>query len=381
MINLDGTIILTALLIMLMPLAMAGLALIHQGLGRSRSAAHTMLATLCAVSVAAIAFILLGELLAGYNGGASHFVTLAGIHWNWLGAEKILPSGPASQQGIDPSRVLVGCFEMFAVGIVALIPISTGSDRWRLAGVCIASAATAAITFPLFAHWVWGGGWLWQIAQLHGSTSFADGGGAGVLHVVGGFGALSVAWVLGPRKGKYEDGIASAIPGHNIAQVMFGCFITLVGWFGVNGAAALLFVSPRQEIVLGALLNTPLAAASGLLAAVVTTRIRYRKPDASISANGWVAGLVAGSAGTCYLSPWQTIFIGLVAGALVAWLVELFEMRLLVDDPGGAISVHAGAGLWGLLAFGLLRRAAATCSPNWSAWRRSSASCCHSSMV
>ena len=101
-------------------------------------------------------------------------------------------------------------------------------------------------------------------------------------------------------------------------------------------------------------INAMLAASSGLLAAVVVTRVRYRKPDSSISANGWVAGLVAASAGACFLTPGEAIFIGLIAGAVVTWLVEFLEMRALVDDPGGAVSVHAGAGIWGLVAYGAL---------------------------
>jgi Amt family ammonium transporter len=212
----------------------------------------------------------------------------------------------------------------------------------------------AGIVYPLFAHWVWGGGWLAQLASNFRLTGFVDAGGAGVVQVVGGFSALSVAWVLGPRRGKYADAVATAIPGHNIVQVLLGCVLALVGWIGLDAASSMLFygAGPRELILV--VVNAGLAAGSGLLAAVLTTRLRYRKPDASISANGWIAGLVAGSAGCCFLSPSQTIFVGLVAGGLVTWLVELFEMVLMVDDPGGAIPVHAGAGLWGLLAYGLI---------------------------
>jgi Amt family ammonium transporter len=100
-------------------------------------------------------------------------------------------------------------------------------------------------------------------------------------------------------------------------------------------------------------INAVLSASAGCLAALVTTQLRYKKPDASLSANGWIAGLVAGSAGCGLLSPVETIVIGLVAGGLVTFLVEALELKLFVDDPSGSIAIHAGAGLWGLLAFGL----------------------------
>jgi Amt family ammonium transporter len=347
-------VLICLLFIALIPLAIAGLALIHQGLGRSRSAAQTMLATLCALGIAAIVFIVLGEAWAGYAGGAQHVFLVGGVSWDWLGRERFFAEGLRGPGPVSSVGLLSLCLQVFTVGMVALIPISTGSDRWRLAAICASSAVLAGLVYPMFSHWVWGGGWLAQMQRNFGLTPFVDAGGAGVVQVIGGLSALSVGWVLGPRRGKYAGGVASAIPGHNIVQVLFGCLLALVGWIGLDASASLLFYGATVEQLVWVVINALLAASSGLLAAVLTTRLRYRKPDASISANGWVAGLVAGSAGCCYLSPGQTIFVGLIAGSLVTWLVELFEMVLLVDDPGGAISVHAGAGIWGLLAFGLL---------------------------
>lgn len=334
--------------IVLIPLALAGLALIHQGLGRSRSAAHTMLATLCAIGIAAIVFVMIGSAWAGLGGGPGHGVQLGGLRWDWLGAEAFFGSGLRAGDPGGMHRLLVMCLQMFAVGIAAMIPISTGSDRWRLGAVCASSAVTAAVVYPLFSHWVWGGGWLGRV------VGFVDVGGAGVVQVVGGLAALSVAWVLRPRRGKYADGVATAIPGHNIVQVLFGCLLALMGWIGLEAAGAVLFYGVGSEQVVMLVINAMLAASSGLLAAVVVTRLRYRKPDSSISANGWIAGLVAGSAGCCFLTPGEAIFVGVIAGAVVTWLVEFLEMTALVDDPGGAVAVHAGAGVWGLLAYGVL---------------------------
>ena len=343
------SLVLCLVCIFLVPLATAGLALIHQGLGRSRSAAHAMLATLCALGITAIVFVLIGFSWSGYIGGASHTVHIAGNAWNWLAAEPFF----ATKLLNNPYATLVLAFQIFAVGLASLIPISAGSDRWRLAAICASSTFLAAITFPLFTHWVWGAGWLAQLTTLFNLPPFTDQGGASTIQIIGGLTALSVAWILGPRQGKYTDRIAAAIPGHNIVQVLFGCLLALIGWIGLDSAASMLFYSvPTVHVVLIAI-NAMLSASGGCLAAVFITQLRYRKPDASLSANGWIAGLVAGSASCASVSPLATIAIGLIAGALVTFLVETLELKLLIDDPGGAISVHLGAGLWGILALGI----------------------------
>jgi ammonium transporter, Amt family len=166
--------------------------------------------------------------------------------------------------------------------------------------------------------------------------------------------ALSVVWILGPRRGKYtNEAVSAAIPGHNIVLVLFGCLIALIGWIGLESATSILFYKAGPAQVVGVIVNAMLSASAGCLAAVATTQLRYRKPDASLSANGWIAGLVAGSAGCAFVSPLAAITTGAVAGLILIFLVELLEIRLLIDDPGGAISVHAGAGIWGLIAAGV----------------------------
>jgi Amt family ammonium transporter len=344
------------LCIMLVPLAAAGLGLIHQGLGRSRSAAHAMLGTLCALAISAVFFVLFGSSLAGVAGGPFHSFVTGGVRWDWLGAGPFFGHG-VSVDGADPaglSRALTLCLEMFAAGLAAMVPLSAGTDRWRLGPICISSALLAAFMFPLFAHWVWGGGWLAQLGSTFGLAGFFDAGGAGVVQVVGGLMALSVAWIAGPRKGKYsDDGVAAAIPGHNIVLVLFGCLLALVGWIGLDSAAAILFGGAGVEQIPGVVVNAMLSSSGGALAAVMVTRARYRKPDASLSANGWIAGLVAGSAACAMVTPVAALDTGLIAGVLVTYLIETFELQLRVDDPGGAVSVHAGAGIWGLIAVGI----------------------------
>jgi Amt family ammonium transporter len=152
----------------------------------------------------------------------------------------------------------------------------------------------------------------------------------------------------------------AALPGHNTVYVLFGCLLALVGWMGLNAAGSLLFagVAPGRTVLVA--VNTLLAATGAVLAAVAITRYRFGKPDASLSANGWVSGLAASSAGCAFVPPAAALLIGLVAGALVTYTVAWMEAHLGLDDPAGAVSVHAIGGIWGILAGGLFPRAAVT---------------------
>ena len=345
--------------VMLVPLAAAGLALIHQGLGRSRSAAHAMLTVLCAMGTAAIIFVMFGSAWAGFPGDPSHTFTVVGYRWDWLGAGQFFPHGSniEASRGSDITRSLLLCLEMFAAGFTAMIPVGAGTDRWRIVPACLASAAIAGIIFPLFAHGAWGGGWLAQLGAEFGLSAFVDPGGAGVIQVLGGLTALCVAWIAGARKGKFaDDGMATAIPGHNIVLVLFGCMLALVGWAGLELATGMIVYGSTPEQLVWAVINATLSASGGCIAALVITGKRYHKPDASLAANGWIAGLVASSAACAMVSPAAATGIGILAGAISIYTIELFELRLLVDDPGGSISVHAGAGLWGLAAVGIFGR-------------------------
>ena len=339
--------------VLLAPLAIAGLALINNGLGKSRSAAHAMLASMCVVAVAAIVFTAVGFSWEGYPGRPAHVVTVGGKPWDWIAAQPFFLRG-LELNGSPASLAMV--LQMFAVGIAAMIPLSAAADRWRLGAICASTAVMAGWTYPLFAHWAWGGGWLAQLGTIYGlGNGFLDTGGAGTIHAVGGLTALAVVWILGPRQGKYAgDGMPVGIPGHNLTNVVFGCLLAWAGWLGMNSAGAFLFGGAAPSALVLVEINTTLCAAASGLAALLVTRVRFGRPDASISANGWIGGLVAGSAAPAMLRPAAAVLIGLVAGALVALSVEWLELWLRVDDPGGAVSSHAVAGLWGLLAAGML---------------------------
>lgn len=335
--------------ILLVPLASIGLALIHTGLGRTRSAAHAMLASLSIIAVASVVYVICGFAWQGYAGRPANVFRLSGHEWDWLAAEPFFFRG-LNFDGSPAS--LAAWLEMFSVGVAALIPLGAAAERWRLAASCASTVLLAGWTYPLFAHWVWGGGWLAQLGMNYGlGRGFIDAGGAGTIHAVGGLSALSVCWILGPRRGKYcLDGMPSALPGHNLVLVLLGCLLAWVGWLGLNGAGAMLFAGaePGRVVLIG--VNTTLSAAAAALASVALTRMRFGRPDASLCANGWTGGLVTSSAACAFVPPAAAILIGALAGLLIPFAVGWLELRLGVDDPAGAISVHAVGGIWGVLA-------------------------------
>jgi Amt family ammonium transporter len=269
----------------------------------------------------------------------------AGRDWNLIGNGRLFALGIEIDKPLGPFTLLL---QLFSVGFASLIPVAGGAERWRIPAVCASTALLAGITYPLFAFWVQSG-WLSQLG-------FIDSGGIASIQILGGVNALCIAWIVGPRQGKFtHDGIPTAMPGHNAAFVLFGCFLTLVGWFGFfgwfNGFGGT--ASHTAGRIILAAINTVLAAAAGAIAALIGTRVRFGKPDASLTANGWVAALVAISASAASVKPVAALLIGFVAGGAIVFAIEIIELRMKVDDPTGAISVHAVAGVWGVLALSI----------------------------
>jgi len=354
------------LLILLVPFAGAGLALINAGLGRSRSAAHAMLASLCVVSVAAIVYWIVGFSWQGVAGHPGRVFLVGDRPWSWIGAEPLFLRG--LRLDFSPTS-LIFLLQTFSVTLAALIPLSSGSDRWRLGAACASTALLSGWTYPLFAHWVWAGGWLAQLGPSYGlGRGFIDAGGSSTIQVVGGLTALSITWILGPRRGKFSaEGMPAALPGHNIVLVFLGCLLAWAGWIGLNSAGAILFAGVEPSSCVLVAVNTTLAASASGLTTVVVTRMRFGRPDASLSANGWIAGLVATSAAAPFLKPAAAIIVGGIAGILVPLAADLLEFGLLIDDPGGAVSVHAVCGLWGVVAVALLSNAGGQTARQWLA--------------
>jgi Amt family ammonium transporter len=348
----DAVAALTFVLLLIAPLALAGVALVNTGLGRSRSAAQTLLGNLVIVSVAALVFAVLGATIAGSLSTWGFAIPAAGKSWGWLGA------GPFLLRGLEsaaPQAQLGLLFEFIAVAMAAMIAWGSGADRWRLAGGAAAAAVLAGLVFPLVAHWTWGGGWLAQLGANFGlGDGFIDFGGAAAVHVLGGLSALALLWIIGPRNGKFpKEGLSTAMPGHNAVYVLFGCLLALVGWTAWNAAGAILWLHVPLTSLAGTAVNTLLSAAAALAVTFAVTSARFGKPDASLCANGWLAGLVTSSACAALAPPAGAIFAGAVAGLMTPLLVELLELALSIDDPSGAITVHGAAGLWGVLMAGL----------------------------
>jgi Amt family ammonium transporter len=208
------------------------------------------------------------------------------------------------------------------------------------------------MNYPIFGNWVWGGGFLAKLGQTwslgHGAVDFA---GSGVVHATGGWAALALAVILGPRIGKFnKDGTPNAFPGHNLGYVVIGTLVLVFGWMGFNPGSTLGATDLRISVVA---VNTLLAACFGFVTAMAYTNSRYGKPDISMSCNGMLAGLVAITAPCAFVAPWAASMIGVIAGLIVCFGVWFFDHVAHVDDPCGAISVHGVCGAWGVLAVGL----------------------------
>ena len=239
-------------------------------------------------------------------------------------------------------------FQTVFCATAATIVSGSMAERTKFSAYCCYSAAISLIVYPISGHWIWGGGWLAQLG-------FHDFAGSTAVHFVGGVTACLGAWMLGPRIGKYgKDGKARAIPGHNLTAMALGVFILWFCWFGFNGGSTVAMASDDAMVSAGLVcFNTNLAAALATVAALITSWVRYGKPDVSLTFNGALAGLVAITAGCDMVDPFGAAIIGIVAGVFCIFSVEFFDNVVKIDDPVGAVSVHCMNGMWGTIATGL----------------------------
>ena len=230
---------------------------------------------------------------------------------------------------------------MFAA-TAATIVSGAVAERVRLSSFLIFSALYVAFVYPILGSWKWGGGWL-------DAMGFYDFAGSTLVHSVGGWAALAGVIFLGPRLGKYVNGEIRPILGHNLPLAVIGMFLLWLGWFGFNGGSVL---SADPGLVSFVLVTTSLAAAAGIIGAMLTTWVVHKHPDASMVLNGALAGLVGITAGADVVSVLSAIIIGAIAGVIVVFSVEIID-RARLDDPVGAVSVHLTCGIWGTLAVGI----------------------------
>ena len=329
--------VLAAILVLSMQ---AGFALIEVGLTRAKNAVNICMKNIMDLSMGSLAFWLVGfGIMFGPGGG-------------WFGTGGFMLSDFATEQ--DPWLYAFWIFQTVFAATAATIVSGAVAERTKFSAYILYSVFLTAIVYPVFGSWAWGSlykgdGWLEGLG-------FIDFAGSTVVHSVGGWGALAGAMVVGPRLGRFTvEGKPRAMPGHNLVLATLGMFILWFGWFGFNAGST---TAATVDIALIAV-NTNLSAAAGALAAMVTAWVFLKKPDATMTINGALAGLVGITAGCANVVPGAAVVIGLLAGVLVVFSVLFFDRRQ-IDDPVGAISVHGVCGAWGTLAAGLFNAGGVT---------------------
>ncbi|MCL0095796.1 ammonium transporter [Dehalococcoidia bacterium] len=322
-------ILVCAFLVMFMQ---PGFAMLEAGFCRAKNAANLMTKNLMDFAIGALTFFCIG------------FAIMMGSSWHGLwGTTGWFMLGDY----YDVDAYLLMFWMLVFCATAATIVSGAVAERLKLKAYFIYSIVVSALIYPIFGHWVWGGGWL---SQLPFGLSALDFAGSGVVHAVGGFVGLAGAMVLGPRFGRYNrNGKPQAIPGHSITLAALGVFILWFGWFGFNAGST---YDPHHLIISVIAVNTALAAPAGALAALLLARWRTGKWDTGMALNGVIAGLVGITAPCAWVEGWAAIVIGLIAGALMYASAKFLESKG-VDDPVGAVSAHGTCGLWGLLSVGL----------------------------
>jgi Amt family ammonium transporter len=338
----------------------AGFALLTCGLVRRKNAAHLMMLNFGAYVFAFLAYYAVGYAFQ-YGAVAVNAAptNLGGIptlnrfligsgQWGFLGGRGFFLSGPAYDAG---SNVLT-LFEVVFMETAGYIIVGAICERITFWAFILCELFIGAILYPMFGCWVWGGGWMSQLgATMHLGHGYVDFAGSTVVHAVGGFCAMALAVILGPRLGKYgPDGRPRAFPAHNIVFVVTGTFILLFGWMGFNPGSTLAATDLRISVIA---VNTNLAAVAGAATAMLIWNFAFGKPDISMACNGMLAGLVAITAPCAFVGPNAAVIVGVLAGALVSAGVLFNERVLKVDDPCGAISVHGYCGWLGAVSVGI----------------------------
>ncbi len=335
----------------------AGFAMVETGLTRAKNAAHTMGMNFLVYAIGIIGFYFVGfGLQMGGVGSAfgettltkEFTISLFGKDFGLFGMSGF--GLPLSM--FTPAVAATFLFQMVFMDTTCTIPTGAAAERWKFTSFVLFSFVISMLIYPIYANWVWGGGWLSTLGTNfglgHGHVDFA---GSSVVHMTGGVMALVLAKMIGPRVGKYgPDGRINPIAPQSIPQVMIGTFILAFGWFGFNAGSTLSGMDTRLAVVAT---NTMLAGATGAFAAYLYVTFKFGKPDPSWLANGMLAGLVAITAPCAFVSSWAAMVIGAIAGVLVVVAAVFIDTKLKIDDPVGAIAVHGVNGAFGILATGI----------------------------
>jgi ammonium transporter, Amt family len=312
----------------------AGFAMVEAGLTRCKNTVNILMKNLMDFAVGSIVFWAIG------------FGLMFGVTNGLFGTDGFFLSDFAKNG--DKWVFAFWMFQVVFAATAATIVSGAMAERTKFVAYLIYSAVVSTIIYPIFGSWAWGslfhgGGWLEGLG-------FIDFAGSTVVHSIGGWVALAGAIVLGPRIGKYTaDGNPKAIPGHNLTLAALGTFILWFGWFGFNPGSTTAAIPDAASIAV----NTNLAGAAGAIAAMFTAWLIFKKPEATMTFNGALAGLVAITSPCNNVSAASSVVIGLGAGVLVVLSVLFFEKTAKVDDPVGAISVHGVCGAFGTICAGI----------------------------
>ena len=318
----------------------AGFAMLEAGLVRSKNTTMQLTKNIALYSIAGLMFW-----VVGYNLMYLDVSGFFGTPGPWSASDPFDAEGAFT--GDDAAGYGAASdwfFQMVFVAATASIVSGTVAERVKLLPFLVFTVILTGILYPIQGSWSWGGGWLSE-------AGFLDFAGSTIVHSVGGWAALTGAIIIGARKGKYNaDGSINPMPGSNLPLAALGTFILWMGWFGFNGGSQLAMGSAADVVAIATIyVNTNLAAAAGVVIAIILTGIMYKKVDLTMALNGALGGLVAITAEPLAPSPATAIFVGAIGGVLVVFAVPLLD-KLKIDDVVGAISVHLVAGIWGTIA-------------------------------
>ena len=320
----------------------AGFTMLEAGLVRSKNTTEILAKNVALYSIACVMYLIMGYTVM-YGGITNLYVPdgFFGISASNATAEEVLASGGDTYYSGASDFFFQVVFVATAMSIVS----GAVAERMKLWAFLAFAVVMTGFIYPMQGSWSWGGGFLGE------NIGYSDYAGSGIVHLCGAAAALAGVLILGPRIGKYSpSGESNAMPGANMPLATIGMFILWMGWFGFNGGSELAVASiDSSNNVASVFMNTNTAAASGLIAALITSQIMFGKADLTMALNGALAGLVAITADPLSPSYGVAMLIGAIGGIIVVFSVLGLD-SLKVDDPVGAISVHGTVGIWGLIA-------------------------------
>ena len=325
----------------------AGFAMLEAGLVRAKNTAEILTKNVSLFAIACIMYMLMGYNIM-YPDGGNGYIPAFDLSFMFGG-----DNDPAAVLKQDPSGWYDGdyysgmsdfFFQVVFVATAMSIVSGAVAERMKLWSFLLFAVVMTGFIYPMQGYWKWGGGFL-------DAAGFNDFAGSGVVHLCGAAAAFAGVLLLGARKGKYSsDGRINAMPGANMPLATLGTFILWMGWFGFNGGSELVLSNVGEaNSVAAVFVNTNMAAAGGVIAALITARMLFGKADLTMALNGALAGLVAITAEPLTPTPLFATLIGALGGVIVVFSIITLD-KLKVDDPVGAISVHGVVGMWGLLA-------------------------------